>query len=839
MSNSKIRQWLLSGGALLAFFTAHGATAAGADLWQDLPGRPLATDAPHPASYRSLSADFSSLRAFLTDAAARGKALSVPRPEGGFADFVLSDSGTLPPELAAKYPEIRSYRGSDPDGNRIRLDVSPLGFHAMVFGKDGLWMVRPESYGTGSRYLSFRRGDIGVSSEFRCGVHGKAAAASLNLVTPPAEMQLTTGTVRRNYRAAVAANHQYVAKFGATVAEGLAAVVITINRVNEIYETDFSIHLTLVPNNDLIIYPDAATDPYNDDDTALDQNTPNLNAVLGNSAYDIGHVFTTGSGGITGLGVVCGTNKGRGTTGSPNPSTDAFDIDYVAHEMGHQFGGSHTFNGTSGNCGSGNRVGFAAYEPGSGSTIMAYAGICDAGDLQPHSDPYFHAKSLAEMGTYSSNASTGGSCSSNMPNPNTAPLIAPLANYVIPANTPFVLTGSAMSASGGTLTYAWEEYDLGTANNNLNNDPGTGPIIRSIKPGTSPTRTIPSLANLAAGTGLYGEILPTKNRAAMKFRLTVRDNVDDGGTTASADMSLQVVATANGSNYGPFKLTAPNTAVTWTGDTVETVTWDVANTDLAPVSCNQMRLALSLDSGLTYPEDLGLFPNTGTADIIVPNVETTHARVRASCEGNIFFNISKPDFTVVHGEPVIDLIFADGFEMPPLCQGQPLLDPSFEATPGSGQSNPKWDSSKVPQGGTVFYSVDDDALAHTGNFSAWFGGFGTIAGGSEVHTASQAVVIPVGDTRWLNFWRNVDATGATGASSVAYTIDGNVLRADMIESNQVEDWTQQSIDVSAYADGQEHALTITYQYDDQNPLGSDASVFIDDVTIDCTQAPPP
>lgn len=840
MSILRIRR-LLPVGVLLAFAVAQGAAAAGANLWRDSPGRALATNAPRPAAYRSLSVDFAELRSVLADAAARGEALSVPRPNGGFSDFVLSDSGTLPPELAAKYPEIRSYRGSDKDGNRIRLDVSPLGINAMVFSHDGVWMVRPETYGTGSSYLSYRRADVVTPGEFRCGVHGEPDVVGLNLVTPPAQLQVTTGAVRRNYRAAVAANHDYVAKFGTTVAEGLAAVVITVNRVNEVYENDFSIHMTLVPNNDLIVYPDAGTDPYSNDTNAVDENTPNLNAVLGDAAYDIGHVFTTGSGGVAQLGVVCRTSKGRGTTGSPSPSTDDFDIDYVAHEMGHQFGGDHTFNGTASNCGGGNRSGSSAYEPGSGSTIMAYAGICGvSNNLQPHSDPYFHAKSLDQMGAYSSNASTGGSCSVDTPNPNAAPAVAPLTNRVIPANTPFELTGSATTNSDGALTYGWEEYDLGAANNNLNNDPGTGPIIRSINPSTSTTRTIPSLANLIAGTNLKGELLPTKNRAAMKFRLTVRDNASDGGTTASADLSIQVVATANNTTFGPFKVTAPDTAVNWIGNTTETVTWDVANTDLTPVSCSQVRLTVSLDGGLTYPEDLGVYPNTGLADIMVPNVATTHARVRASCEGNIFFNISKPDFTIVEGEPIIDLIFADNFESaePPLCEGQPLLDSSFEATTASGNANPNWSSTVAPQGGTVFYSVDDDSNAHTGTFSAWFGGRGTVQGGTETHTASQTIVIPAGDERWLNFWRAVDATGATGASSVTYTIDGSLLRTDTIESDFVEDWTQQSIDVSSYADGAEHTLIITYQYDDQDPAGSDANVFIDDVTIDCTQALP-
>ena len=348
----------------------------------------------------------------------------------------------------------------------------------MVFDRGGAWLLRPVSYGQGTDYVSFRRSDAASGAPaFICGT----AEIRLPDIFGLPSINTTTGTTKRNYRAAVAANHNYVTAISGsstpTVESGLAAVVLAVNRVNEVYENNLAIHLTLVANNDLLIFPDAGTDPYQNGTGAINQNTGIINGLIGNANYDIGHVFTTGSGGVAGLGVVCNTNqKGRGTTGLSNPASlqsDIFYIDYVAHEMGHQFGGNHTFN----NSCSGNRASSAAYEPGSGSTIMAYAGICSP-NLQSHSDPYFHAESLREIGNFT-NAS-GGSCSVNEPN-HPAVTIAALSNYIIPASTPFYLGGSASNAApGSSLTFGWEQYDLGaaTSGGSLANDPGNGPIIR-------------------------------------------------------------------------------------------------------------------------------------------------------------------------------------------------------------------------------------------------------------------------------------------------------------------------------------------------------------------------
>ena len=618
--------------------------------WHDQAARSLAADAPHPAEYRSLTLDTAMAAEYLKSAHERGVAapIALPEPNGGFADFMVVDSGTMPPELQAKYPNILSFKGSDAQGRQVRLDVSPMGFQAMVFDPAGVWVVRPEVLGSGDRYLSFKRAELTVpGGTGKCEVHDSHVdPAGLNLI-PSAEPMTQTGVTHRKYRTAVAANNRYIAAVGGgTVAGGLAATVVAVNRVNQVYEYEMAIQLTLVPNNDLIMYPNAASDPFASNGTGVINNsTTVINDAIGVNNYDIGHVFTTGSGGVAGLRVVCGSSKARGTTGLPNPTGDAFYIDFVAHEMGHQFGGNHPFNGSLGNCSGGNRNGSTAYEPGSGTTIMSYAGICSADDLQPHSDPFFHAISLQEITAFTENASTGGSCSANTPNTNTAPVINTASlttGYTIPARTPFLLSGSATDAdTTDTVRYSWEEWDLGPQAPLSAGDNGSSPIFRAYPPVATGVRLFPSLSTILGGAPIKGETLPTTNRS-LKFRLTARDLRDGNGTSQSADVSLTVASSA-----GPFKVTAPVAGANWGAGQNQTVTWDVASTNVAPVNCANVDIDLSADGGQTWSVALAdTVPNSGSASITVPSVSTTQARVRVNCANNVFFNVSPANFTV-------------------------------------------------------------------------------------------------------------------------------------------------------------------------------------------------
>jgi hypothetical protein len=370
----------------------------------------------------------------------------------------------------------------------------------------------------------------------------------------------------------------------------------------------------------------------------LSQNQSNLDAVIGAGNYDIGHVFGTAGGRMAAVGVVCSSGlKARGETGMYPPTGDGFWVDYVAHEIGHQFGATHTFNSTNSGC-SGNRTASTAYETGSGSTIMAYAGVCGSDNLQSHSSPCFHAASFDQIMTF---VTTGGGSAGGTTTftGNHVPVISPGTNYTIPAGTPFSLTASGNDPDGDSLTWSWEERDLGPAAALAAADNGSSPLFRSFSPALSSCRTFPQLSDILNNTTTPGERLPTTNRT-MNFRATARDNRAGGGGLASADVQVAVTTTA-----GPFRLTSPATAVAWSG--ARTVTWNVAGTTNAPITAARVNIFLSTNGGVLFPITLAAnVPNNGSQMVVLPNISTTTARIKVQAADNIFFDISRSNFSI-------------------------------------------------------------------------------------------------------------------------------------------------------------------------------------------------
>ncbi|MCB0723851.1 MAG: T9SS type A sorting domain-containing protein [Ignavibacteriae bacterium] len=607
-----------------------------------------------PDYYRTVSLNMSELRNILNQAPLESivKAknssviLSLPLPDGSFGRFKIVESPVMAPELAAQFPEIKTYcgQGIDDGTANVRLDLTPQGFHASVLSVNGRFFIDPYSKNDVTNYISYYSKDLSVDpNEFVCQVENTPDNSKNNnlLLDNPSSI----GDQLRTYRLALACTGEYAAYHGGTVPTALAAMTTSINRVNQVYENDLSVRMVLVANNSLLVYTNSSTDPYtnNNGSTMLSQNQSNIDAVIGSANYDIGHVFSTGGGGIAGLGVVCVSGqKARGVTGLPAPVGDPFDIDYVAHEMGHQFAGNHTQNNT--NC---NANPSTAFEPGSASTIMGYAGVC-APNLQNHSDPYFHVGSLIEIDGFTTGF--GGTCPVNTATGNNAPTVTlPSSGFTIPIGTPFMLTGSATDPDSDPLTYCWEEYDVGPQGN-PNSPSGTAPIFRSFNPTTSPSRMFPKKSDILNNTTTLGERLPTYTRL-LKFRLTARDNRAGGGGHGYDLMFFTADASA-----GPFLVTSPNTAVVWEEGHSEMVTWDVANTNNAPVSCANVNILLSTDGGDTFPITLASnTPNDGSESITVPNNLTATARVKVESVGNIFFDLSNANFTIQMASSISNL----------------------------------------------------------------------------------------------------------------------------------------------------------------------------------------
>lgn len=654
------------------------------NLWREISDTALARRALQrqliPKSYRTFRLNQTALKSLLgatpmefTGAARDSQSLiTLPLPDGTYSRFRIVESPIMAPELAAKFPEIKTYSGQgidDPTAT-TRFDVTPAGFHAMIISATGTTYVDPYAKGDTTNYISYYKRDAPNDREnFRCLLTGDTSKADSDAIVP-SEPNVNSGPTLRTYRLALAATAEYTNVFrqaGDTDAQAknraFAAMVVTMNRVDGVYEREVAVRMVMVANELSIIYTDVATEPYTNDDgeLMLDENQSNLDDVIGSANYDIGHVFSTGGGGIAQLRAPCDASaKAMGVTGLPNPTGDAFAIDYVAHEMGHQFGANHTFNSTASNCGGGNRSASSAYEPGSGSTIMPYAGICGSSDLQLHSDDYFHIRSLNEITAFISNSSTGNSCAVSTATGNTAPTVEAGVNFNIPVGTPFALTAVGSDPNGDALTYCWEEFDLGAASPPNTDASSPRPIFRSYLPTTSPSRTFPSLqyilnnANVPPSTYncgrvtpcLTGEILPSVTRT-MTFQVTARDNRASGGGAFSDSMQVIVSALS-----GPFAITQPNTAVSWAGNSTQIVTWNVANTTLAPVSAANVKISLSTDGGNTFPTVLlASTANDGTETVTIPNTATTTARIKVEAVGNIFFDISNTNFTITSSGP--------------------------------------------------------------------------------------------------------------------------------------------------------------------------------------------
>ncbi|MEX2218287.1 MAG: reprolysin-like metallopeptidase, partial [Phycisphaerales bacterium] len=576
-----------------------------------------------------------------TPAAAAPMTLTLPTPDGRFARFAIIESPVMEAALQAEFPDMRTYvgQGLDDPHATIRLDHTPQGFHAQVLSPTGAFYIDPFSRGDTTHYsVYFKRDLANPHGQWMCHVDGEAPAPNGGVIDTP------SGTTLRTYRLACAATGEYTAFHGGTVTAGQAAIVTAVNRITGVYEVEMALRLVLVGNNSSLVYTNGGTDPYtnNNGGTMLGQNQTTCDSVIGNANYDIGHVFSTGGGGVAGLGVVGVTGqKARGVTGLPSPIGDPFYIDYVAHEMGHQFAANHTYNGTNGSC-SGGRVASSAYEPGSASTIMGYAGICGADNLQNNSDPFMHSVSHDSIISYTSSGAGVGF--SQTATGNSIPVVNAGPDYAIPANTPFILTASATDGNNDPLTYCWEERDLGPAQALSAAQNTTSPIIRAFPPTTSPSRMIPRLSNLLSNTLATGEKLPLVSRT-MTFRCTVRDNRANGGGANDDAMVLTVVNTG-----APFAVTAPNTNVTWSG--TQTVTWNVAGTNAAPISTANVSIALSTDGGVTFPTVLlASTPNDGSQAVTLPAINSTQARIRVAAVNSVYFDISNTNFTIVGTPP--------------------------------------------------------------------------------------------------------------------------------------------------------------------------------------------
>ena len=600
----------------------------------------------HPSKFQLFQSDFNALKQLLLSAPMENSSLTsnlviqFPDYEGNLNNYKVFEAPVMEKGLSDKFPSIRSYsaQGIDDTSSTLRFSITHFGLHVMsTSGKMGTYYIDTYTKDL-NNYIIYSRKDIQKARSFGCFVQDNDPAIESSRGYEYQEF-VNDGNFRQ-YRLAISNTIEYAAYHltaagtpaGASLAvkKGvvLSAMIVSLTRLNGIYEREMSLRMNLVANNDLVIFIDS--DSYTNSPAMIDEIQPIVDGILGSANYDMGHGYCTTDSGIAQGSSVCSSGKSRGITGNPAPVGDPFDVDYVAHEMGHQFGASHTQNN---NC---NRVASSAYEPGSASTILGYAGIC-APNVQTNSDAHFHARSILQMTSFVTSGSA--SCRSIATNGNTAPVVNAGSDYTIPRATAFILKGSATDVNGDALTYCWEQY-----NNEITTQPPlqtatTGPNFKSVPPSISPNRYMPRFSDVLNGNlAPTWEVVPNVART-MNFALTVRDNRVGGGMTNRDDV---IVTTAN---VGPFRVTSPAASVSWNTGSTQTITWDVAGTTANGINTTNVNILISTDGGATFSTLLANTPNDGNHIVTMPATPAVNCRILVEAVGNIFYAVS-PNFSI-------------------------------------------------------------------------------------------------------------------------------------------------------------------------------------------------
>lgn len=685
---------------------------SGDGLWEavdepDFPPRTMA-----PTSFFAATLDEGLLATRLKDAPRQTPGpfpqetvISLLLPDGTFPEVAVVETRLMESSLAALFPQIRTYafEGKDDRALTGQMAVGPTGFHAVAQHRGHLLRIDPFVSTAGRVYLGYRDRDrtdgsnvIDHPDDEHPPTPGTPLASAL-VGAPTGNFGI--GDTLRIYRLAAATTGEFfqAREQGFGTLGVLFSLVVDIMGVNAVFEPELGVRLVISLASLDVFYDDPTTDPFvqNDDPMTMategtpcslrGQNRTNSvdNMALDNGDYDLGFLLATQSGGggagcawfnlcREGAGVL---HKSAAAGKVGNNGTNSA-VGLMLHETGHQLGANHTYSGQAGGCDLPNfsenpaadptAPPGSAYEPGSGSTIMSYSGVCadQAGNPPPPPPPplqndnvdlsglgtasYYHTASFHQIQEYLTNGD-GSTCGTTQATGNLAPTMVDAGpDFTIPRQTPFTLLGED-AQDLDPLTYVWEQLDLATTRRPIDTDDGAGPIIRSVPPAASTERTIPRLPDLLANVTRRGEILPQVDRD-LNFRYTARDNRMGGGGVEHDEMVVHVAGS-------PFFLTSPNGGEALFAGCPVPVSWVVGGGSVAP----SVDIQFSQDGGTSFPTTLvAATANDGSATADLTCATTGQGRMKAAAVGNIFFDVSDNNFTVVPSPPDVGISATGG-----------------------------------------------------------------------------------------------------------------------------------------------------------------------------------
>ncbi len=647
---------------------------------------------PLPTEFRAYRLNLEALKKILAAAPREGRGgdpatIFVPLPDGTYTQVAVEESPVLGPDLAAQYPTLKTFTFDGVEDTKIsgRMTLAGDSFQAILRPPDDFARITPLTTTEGTFHLSFlNKNRTDGANDFRnhddprdphhddppaiASVPGVAAASpdkSDKVVSVQGGgsvgiQALQTGSTLRVFRMAASTTGEYYQAMAGPngVTDVVAAIVAEVNNANLGFETEFAVRMQL---DWAVLYSNPATDPFTTINpnsmppitvcNTRDENVDAISDVLDPSNYDVGFAFSQGGGNGCAWYVICTGTKEQGaglfdTSLAPGSSTGL-----ILHEMAHQLGAKHTFSSNTGSCGNlGEFNQPSAFEPGSGSTISSYFNACSPNNVDTSlvgAGFYFHAHTFEEV--ISNITSGSGTCGASVATGNTPPAVDAGSDYTIPRGTPFELTGSGSDPDGDGLLFTWEQYDVASGPRNINTDPGDGPLFRSVPPtADGDVRVFPNMTDILSNTVQNGEFLPVTDRT-MTFRLTARDNRAGGGGISSDDAVLTV-------SGNPFFITNPNGGeVIGEGCTIPT-TWTVGGGSVA----NLVDLGFSDDGGNSFDPLFGPTANDGAASPIAPCTATNQARLKASGVGNVFFDVSNNNFSIVPTPPVASIAAIGG-----------------------------------------------------------------------------------------------------------------------------------------------------------------------------------